>query len=200
MHFFSSICLNSTFIFRNVSNVSQTTTPAAQVKPPRHQPVAEEITVEDSPGNPFLDDEPEEDLDEKTSQTGEELDKSAGDANSKRESADGKSNVTDSNSDAEPSVVPTRSPRMTPKVPSENPPEDNTVVSAGDPFEEAVRKVKASHKYVAIEDDELAFEKGDIIEVLPWLSDEDAEEGWLRGRRESDGKCGVFPENHTKPL
>ncbi|XP_064397802.1 myc box-dependent-interacting protein 1-like [Halichondria panicea] len=61
-------------------------------------------------------------------------------------------------------------------------------------------KLKASHPYAGDDEDELCFEKGDIILVIPFEDPEDEEEGWKMGMVEGSLKTGVFPENFTKRI
>ena len=61
-------------------------------------------------------------------------------------------------------------------------------------------KVKASYKYQAEDVDELQFEVGEIIQVVPYEDPEEQEEGWLMGIRESNGQKGMFPANFTRPI
>ncbi|XP_002736694.1 myc box-dependent-interacting protein 1-like [Saccoglossus kowalevskii] len=58
-------------------------------------------------------------------------------------------------------------------------------------------KVRATHKYESMDTDELSFEKGEIIFVVPFDDPDDQDDGWLMGTRSSDGARGVFPENFT---
>ncbi|KAL5010360.1 hypothetical protein ScPMuIL_012665 [Solemya velum] len=59
--------------------------------------------------------------------------------------------------------------------------------------------VQATHPYAGEDVDELTFDSKEIIEVLPFPSPEDQDDGWLFGRKKG-GKKGVFPENFTKRL
>ncbi|CAH3145530.1 unnamed protein product [Porites lobata] len=61
-------------------------------------------------------------------------------------------------------------------------------------------KVRAAYKYVAEDDDELSFEKGEIINVVEFDDPEEQDEGWLMGILELSGIKGVFPANFTKPI
>jgi len=61
-------------------------------------------------------------------------------------------------------------------------------------------KVKATYKYQAEDMDELAFEVGEIIQVVEYDDPEEQEEGWLMGCKESTGQKGLFPANFTKPI
>jgi len=48
--------------------------------------------------------------------------------------------------------------------------------------------------------DELAFEVGEIIDVIEYEDPEEQEEGWLMGVKDSTGQKGLFPANFTKPI
>ncbi|XP_020616401.1 myc box-dependent-interacting protein 1-like isoform X2 [Orbicella faveolata] len=61
-------------------------------------------------------------------------------------------------------------------------------------------KVRAAYKYVAEDDDELSFEKGEIISVIEFEDPEEQDEGWLLGILELSGIKGVFPANFTKRI
>ncbi|XP_077997051.1 myc box-dependent-interacting protein 1-like [Glandiceps talaboti] len=61
-------------------------------------------------------------------------------------------------------------------------------------------KVRATHKYEKMDTDELSFEKGEVIFVVPYDDPEDQDDGWLTGMRESDRAKGVFPENFTRKM
>ncbi|XP_078378544.1 myc box-dependent-interacting protein 1-like isoform X1 [Oculina patagonica] len=61
-------------------------------------------------------------------------------------------------------------------------------------------KVRAAYKYVAEDDDELSFEKGEIISVIEFEEPEEQDEGWLLGILELSGIKGVFPANFTKRI
>ncbi|EDO34324.1 predicted protein [Nematostella vectensis] len=62
-------------------------------------------------------------------------------------------------------------------------------------------KVRATHKYNAEDDDELSFEKDDIIHVIAFDDpDEEQDEGWLLGILDSTRIKGVFPANFTKVI
>lgn len=52
-------------------------------------------------------------------------------------------------------------------------------------------KAKVTFQYEPVQDDELALEIGDLVEVL-----EDDEEGWWRGKVK--GKIGMFPSNFVE--
>ncbi|XP_022804434.1 myc box-dependent-interacting protein 1-like [Stylophora pistillata] len=61
-------------------------------------------------------------------------------------------------------------------------------------------KVRAAYRYVAEDDDELSFEKGEIINVVEFEDPEEQDEGWLLGILELSGIKGVFPANFTKKI
>ncbi|XP_048755619.1 myc box-dependent-interacting protein 1 [Ostrea edulis] len=61
-------------------------------------------------------------------------------------------------------------------------------------------QVQATHPYTNEDEDELSFETGEIIYVIPFDNPEDQDEGWVLGQKKSDGKKGVFPLNFTKKL
>ena len=61
-------------------------------------------------------------------------------------------------------------------------------------------RVRASYKYQAEDVDELQFEVGEIINVIPYEDPEEQEEGWLMGTKESTGQKGMFPANFTRPV
>jgi len=63
-------------------------------------------------------------------------------------------------------------------------------------------RVKASYKYQAEDVDELAFEVGEIINVVEYedTEDQEQEEGWLMGVKEATGQKGMFPANFTRPM
>ena len=77
--------------------------------------------------------------------------------------------------------------------------------------------MKATYKYQAEDMDELAFEVGELIQVVEYDDPEEQvnirhadqiestevvfqEEGWLMGVKESTGQKGLFPANFTKPI
>ena len=80
--------------------------------------------------------------------------------------------------------------------------------------------MKASYKYQAEDVDELAFEVGEVINVVEYEDPEDQvlanalpekffllhnltylqEEGWLMGLKETTGQRGMFPANFTRPI
>jgi len=62
-------------------------------------------------------------------------------------------------------------------------------------------RVKATYKYQAEDMDELQFEVGEIIDVVEYEDpEEQQEEGWLMGCKDSTGQKGLFPANFTKPV
>ncbi|XP_060838125.1 amphiphysin isoform X3 [Rhopalosiphum padi] len=61
-------------------------------------------------------------------------------------------------------------------------------------------RVVATYKYDAEDTDELSFEKGEIISVVPYDDPETQEEGWLIGIKENTGEKKMFPANFTRPL
>ncbi|XP_029207153.2 myc box-dependent-interacting protein 1-like [Acropora millepora] len=61
-------------------------------------------------------------------------------------------------------------------------------------------KVRAAYRYVAEDDDELSFEKGEIINVIEFEDPDEQDEGWLMGILELSGIKGVFPANFTKRI
>ncbi|XP_013385043.1 amphiphysin-like [Lingula anatina] len=61
-------------------------------------------------------------------------------------------------------------------------------------------RVQATHIYTGEDVDELTFETGEIIDVVPFDDPEDQDEGWLMGIKQSDKTKGVFPANFTKPI
>ncbi|XP_062519692.1 myc box-dependent-interacting protein 1-like [Corticium candelabrum] len=61
-----------------------------------------------------------------------------------------------------------------------------------------VYRVITTHEYQAQDEDELEFEKGELIDVMPFDDLDEQDEGWLVGVKVSDGMKGVFPENFTK--
>ncbi|TSZ40548.1 Myc box-dependent-interacting protein 1 [Bagarius yarrelli] len=66
-------------------------------------------------------------------------------------------------------------------------------------------KVKVIHDYAATDNDELDLKSGDIVLVIPFVSPDEQDEGWLLGVKESHWfqnkdllAKGVFPENFTQ--
>ncbi|CAL1536756.1 unnamed protein product [Lymnaea stagnalis] len=58
--------------------------------------------------------------------------------------------------------------------------------------------VQATHKYTGEDMDELSFEAGEIIFVVPFENPDEQDDGWQMGIKQSDGVKGVFPENFTQ--
>lgn len=63
-----------------------------------------------------------------------------------------------------------------------------------------LHKVRATHRYDAEDTDELTFEAGEVLSVLESREEDQLDEGWLLGIKQSNGARGVFPANFTKPL
>jgi len=63
-----------------------------------------------------------------------------------------------------------------------------------------LHKVRATYNYMAVDEDELSFDAGEIIQVIEYDDPQEQEEGWLMGIKESDGTKGLFPANFTKEL
>ncbi|VDD95528.1 unnamed protein product [Enterobius vermicularis] len=61
-------------------------------------------------------------------------------------------------------------------------------------------KVRATHRYAAEDTDELTFDAGEVIAVLDPREEDQLDDGWLLGVKQSDGVRGVFPANFTKTL
>ncbi|XP_061173545.1 myc box-dependent-interacting protein 1-like [Saccostrea echinata] len=61
-------------------------------------------------------------------------------------------------------------------------------------------QVQATHPYTNEDEDELSFEAGEIIYVIPFENPDDQDEGWVMGQKKSDGSKGVFPLNFSKKL
>lgn len=78
------------------------------------------------------------------------------------------------------------------KVPLNNQPIDNKLPKG------VLYQVQATHPYTGEDTDELTFEAGDIINVVPYDDPEDQDEGWLMGIKDDDK--GVFPANFTKRI
>lgn len=70
----------------------------------------------------------------------------------------------------------------------------------GVPEHRILFKVLATHKYVGEDIDELTFDIGEIITVVPFDDPDEQDDGWLMGVKESTKEKGVFPENFTKRL
>ena len=62
-----------------------------------------------------------------------------------------------------------------------------------------LKKVVSTHPYAGQDEDELSFEKGVTIDVVPFGND-DEDEGWLKGVNTTNGKIGLFPANFTKKI
>ncbi|KAI8767291.1 myc box-dependent-interacting protein 1 isoform X5, partial [Biomphalaria glabrata] len=60
--------------------------------------------------------------------------------------------------------------------------------------------VRATHKYVGEDVDELSFEAGEIIYVIKFENPDEQDDGWQMGIKQSDNMKGVFPENFTQKL
>lgn len=70
-----------------------------------------------------------------------------------------------------------------------------------DPDDAILYQVIATNPYNSEDDlDELEFEAGHVINVIPPVDPEDIDEGWLMGFNTATGKRGLFPENFTKRL
>ncbi|KAK6182276.1 hypothetical protein SNE40_009995 [Patella caerulea] len=61
-------------------------------------------------------------------------------------------------------------------------------------------EVEATHPYNGEDTDELTFDTGDLIWVVPYENPEEQDEGWVMGVKQSNGVKGVFPENFTKKI
>ncbi|KRX76132.1 Mitochondrial ornithine transporter 1, partial [Trichinella sp. T6] len=94
------------------------------------------------------------------------------------------------------------SSKSTPVTENGNVKENNgeTVKANSTTVHDVMYKVRASHRYTAEDTDELSFEAGEVILVVPYENPEDQDEGWLMGVLETTGQRGVFPVNFTKPL
>ncbi|KAB5583891.1 hypothetical protein PHYPO_G00101040 [Pangasianodon hypophthalmus] len=87
---------------------------------------------------------------------------------------------------------------------------DTSVTNGGSNIElppGVLYKVKVIHDYAATDNDELDLKAGDIVLVLPFVSPDEQDEGWLQGVKESHWlqnkdltAKGVFPENFTQRL
>jgi len=97
-------------------------------------------------------------------------------------------------------------PSAAEQEPSLPPPPDTSVPAPADSASTdnlppgVLYKVKATYKYQAEDMDELAFEVGEMIQVVEYDDPEEQEEGWLMGVKESTGQKGLFPANFTKPI
>eukprot|EP00795_Rhopilema_esculentum_P014182 gene14182-5187_t len=115
---------------------------------------------------------------------------------SKKEPVPAPSSVTQSNSEAqskektvEKECVVYRNPNS-----SSSPTHCNLIVP------QSRYKVIATHSYTPEDEDELAFEKGELVHVVDYDDPEEQDEGWLMGILDSSGLKGVFPENFTKRI
>ncbi|XP_050406909.1 myc box-dependent-interacting protein 1 isoform X2 [Patella vulgata] len=61
-------------------------------------------------------------------------------------------------------------------------------------------EVEATHPYNGEDTDELTFDTGDLIWVVPYENPEEQDEGWVMGVKQTNGVKGVFPENFTKKI
>ena len=61
-------------------------------------------------------------------------------------------------------------------------------------------QVNATHAYTAEDTDELTFEAGELIYVVPYDDPEEQDEGWQMGIKAMSGEKGVFPQNFTKNI
>eukprot|EP00105_Crassostrea_gigas_P027005 XP_011448187.2 PREDICTED: myc box-dependent-interacting protein 1-like [Crassostrea gigas] len=61
-------------------------------------------------------------------------------------------------------------------------------------------QVQATHPYSNEDEDELSFEAGEIIYVVPFDNPDEQDDGWAMGQKKGDGTKGVFPLNFTKKL
>ncbi|KAK3787682.1 hypothetical protein RRG08_031911 [Elysia crispata] len=68
---------------------------------------------------------------------------------------------------------------------------------ASTPPPNTMYQVQATHKYTGEDVDELTFDPGEIIFVIPFENPEEQDDGWQMGIKQSDGIKGVFPENFT---
>ncbi|XP_035658483.1 myc box-dependent-interacting protein 1-like isoform X2 [Branchiostoma floridae] len=80
------------------------------------------------------------------------------------------------------------------RIPS---PTENDKPSAPD---DILYSVITTHSYTRCDSDELSFETGETIYIIPFEDPDDADEGWLMGVKVSDSSKGLLPENHTKRL
>jgi len=67
--------------------------------------------------------------------------------------------------------------------------------------------VQAQHRYTGEDNDELSFEKNDVIYVVEFPDPDEQDEGWQMGVLKSAWDCdvsmatrGLFPENFTKKI
>ncbi|GFN75963.1 Amphiphysin [Plakobranchus ocellatus] len=75
-----------------------------------------------------------------------------------------------------------------------SPPSNRPVIS---PPPNMMYQVQATHKYTGEDVDELNFDPGEVIYVIPFENPEEQDDGWQMGIKQSDGIKGVFPENFT---
>ncbi|XP_075971917.1 amphiphysin isoform X3 [Anticarsia gemmatalis] len=62
-------------------------------------------------------------------------------------------------------------------------------------------RVRATYRYTREDSDELSFDVGEVIRVVEYDDpDEQQEEGWLMGIKESTNEKGMFPANFTRPI
>ncbi|XP_019849662.1 PREDICTED: amphiphysin-like isoform X1 [Amphimedon queenslandica] len=61
-------------------------------------------------------------------------------------------------------------------------------------------KVTSRHPYTGEDEDELTFDKGVVIHVIPYDNPDDEEDGWLMGFIPGTTARGIFPENFTERL
>lgn len=66
------------------------------------------------------------------------------------------------------------------------------------PPDDLLYTVLATHQYAGEDEDELSFDKGAVIYVVPYEDPEDEEDGWRMGILQESGDKGIFPENFTK--
>ncbi|XP_068604765.1 amphiphysin [Brachionichthys hirsutus] len=91
--------------------------------------------------------------------------------------------------------------------------EDQTVTHVGPSAEgpglpgDFLFKVETVHDFEAANSDELELKRGDVVLVVPTVSVEDQDAGWLTGIKESDwlargsgAQRGLFPDNFTQRL
>lgn len=87
---------------------------------------------------------------------------------------------------------------------------DTSVTNGGSNIEPppgVLYKVKVIHDYAATDGDELDLKAGDIVLVMPFVSPDEQDDGWLLGVKETHWlqnkdftAKGVFPENFTQRL
>ncbi|GFR99287.1 Myc box-dependent-interacting protein 1 [Elysia marginata] len=78
-----------------------------------------------------------------------------------------------------------------------SPPSNRPVIS---PPANTMYHVQATHRYNGEDVDELTFDPGEVIYVIPFENPEEQDDGWQMGIKQSDGIKGVFPENFTTRL